>query len=159
MKIYIENETRIAYDFGDPAPVIRKAVRAVAKDKQLPDELEVNVILTTASVIQSINRDNRGIDSVTDVLSFPYFDYETPGVFTADIDTEEENILGDIIVCGSRMKEQAKKYGHSQKRELSFLIVHSMLHLIGYDHMEKQDALLMEEEQKRLMDDVLKIRR
>ena len=159
MKIYIENETRIAYDFGDPAPVIRKAVRAVAKDKQLPDGLEVNVILTTPSVIQSINRENRGIDSVTDVLSFPYFDYETPGVFDAELDGDGEEILGDIIVCGGRMKEQAKKYGHSQKRELSFLIVHSMLHLIGYDHMEKKDAELMESEQKRLMDEVLKTRR
>jgi len=159
MKIYIENETRIAYDFGDPAPVIRKAVRAVAKDKQLPDGLEVNVILTTPSVIQSINRENRGIDSVTDVLSFPYFDYETPGVFDAELTGEGEEILGDIIVCGGRMKVQARKFGHSQKRELSFLIVHSMLHLIGYDHMEKKDAELMESEQKRLMDEVLKIRR
>ena len=57
------------------------------------------------------------------------------------------------------MKEQAKKFGHSQKRELSFLIVHSMLHLIGYDHVKKEDAELMEEEQRRLMDEVLKIRR
>ncbi len=159
MKIYIENETRIKYEFEDPKPIIRKAVRAVAKEKGLPDGLEVNVILTTPSVIQEINRDNRGIDNATDVLSFPYYDYKTPGVFTAEIDEEEENILGDIIVCGSKIKEQAKKYGHSQKRELSFLIVHSMLHLIGYDHMKTKDAKLMEAEQKRLMDDVLKIRR
>ena len=114
MKIYIENETRIAYDFGDPAPVIRKAVRAVAKDKQLPDGLEVNVILTTPSVIQSINRENRGIDSVTDVLSFPYFDYKTPGVFDAELTGEGEEILGDIIVCGGRMKEQAKKFAEGK---------------------------------------------
>lgn len=159
MKIYIENETRIKYEFEDPKPIIRKAVRAVAKDKGLPDALEVNVILTTPSVIRSINRDNRGIDSATDVLSFPYYDYQTPGVFAAEIDAGEENILGDIIVCGSKIKEQAAKYGHSQKRELAFLIVHSMLHLIGYDHIKKKDAELMESEQKRLMDDVLKIRR
>ena len=158
MKIYIENETRIQYDFGDPAPVIRKAVRAVAKDKQLPEELEVNVVLTTASVIQEINRDNRGIDSVTDVLSFPYFEYSEPGVFEGELE-DGENILGDIIICGSRMKEQAKKFGHSQKRELSFLIVHSMLHLTGYDHIIPDDASVMEAEQKRLMDEVLKIHR
>ncbi len=159
MKIYIENETRIHYDFGDPAPIIRKAVRAVAKDKNLPDALEVNVLLTTASVIREVNRENRGVDSVTDVLSFPYFEYETPGVFEEEIDPEEENILGDIMICGSRMKEQAKKYGHSQKRELAFLIVHSMLHLTGYDHITEEDAALMEVEQKRLMDKELKIYR
>ncbi|MBR2696146.1 MAG: rRNA maturation RNase YbeY [Parasporobacterium sp.] len=159
MKIFIENETRIHYEFEDPAPIIRKAVRAVAKEKGLPEGLEVNVLLTTPSVIRTVNQENRGIDSATDVLSFPYFEYEEPGVFSASLEKGGENILGDILICGSRIKEQAKKYGHSQKRELAFLIVHSMLHLIGYDHMKKADAKLMEEEQKRLMDEVLKIRR
>lgn len=159
MKVYIENETRIHYEFEDPAPLIRRAVRAVAKDKNLPDLLEVNVILTTPSAIRKINFENRGIDSVTDVLSFPYFEYETPGIFTQEPDGLYDTILGDIIICGSRMKEQALKYGHSQKRELSFLIVHSMLHLIGYDHIREEDASLMEAEQRRLMDEVLKIRR
>lgn len=159
MKVYIENETRIQYEFGDPEPVIRKAVRAVASDKHLPEELEVNVLLTTASAIREVNKESRGVDSVTDVLSFPYFEYEEPGVFEGEIDEFGESILGDILVCGSRMKEQAKKFGHSQERELSFLIVHSMLHLTGYDHIQKEDAELMEEEQRRLMDEVLKIRR
>lgn len=159
MKIYIENETRIAYEFADMAPIIKKAVRAVAADKNLPNDLEVNVLVTTPSVIRRINAENRGIDAATDVLSFPYFDYETPGVFSDTLQESEESILGDIILCGSKIKEQAKKYGHSQKRELSFLIVHSMLHLIGYDHIKKKDAALMEAEQSRLMDDVLKIKR
>lgn len=159
MKVFFENETRIHYEFTDPFPHVRRAVNAVAKDKNLPENLEVNVLLTTPSVIRGINRDNRGIDSVTDVLSFPYFEYRTPGVFEEELDSEGENILGDIILCGSRMKEQAVKFGHSQRRELTFLIVHSMLHLIGYDHIKKEDTLLMEEEQRRLMDEVLKIRR
>lgn len=159
MKIYIENETRIQYEFGDPAPLIRKAVRAVAKDKGIPEHLDVNVLLTTPSVIRQINRENRGIDSETDVLSFPYFDYPSPGVFRGEPEDEGEQILGDIILCGKKIKEQAKKYGHSQKRELSFLIVHSMLHLIGYDHIKKADAEEMEKEQQRLMDEVLRIRR
>ena len=159
MRVYIENETRIRYEFDDPDPIIKNAVNAVAKDKNLPKELEVNVLLTTPSVIREINRDNRNNDSVTDVLSFPYFDYATPGVFDGELEEAGENILGDIIICGSRMKEQAKKYGHSQIRELSFLIVHSMLHLTGYDHILQEDAELMEAEQRRLMDEVLKIRR
>ena len=159
MKVYFTNETRIRYTFDDPEAVVRRAAEAVAKDKKLPEELEVNVILTTPSVIRSINAEMRGIDSVTDVLSFPYFPFEQPGVFSHEVFSEGETILGDIIVCGSRMKEQAAKFGHSQERELSFLIVHSMLHLIGYDHIEAQDAELMEAEQRRLMDEVLCIHR
>ena len=158
MKIYIENETRIRYEFARPDPIIKNAVNAVAKDKDLPQQLEVNVLLTTPSVIREINRENRGIDSATDVLSFPYFEYQVPGVFEGDTEAGE-SILGDIIICGSRIKEQAVKYGHSQKRELAFLIVHSMLHLIGYDHMDPEDAEIMEAEQKRIMDIVLKIKR
>lgn len=159
MIIYFTNETRAHYSFEDPEPVIRNAVEAVAKDMHLPEELEVNVILTTPSVIRSINYEMRGIDSVTDVLSFPYFSFETPGVFEHTLFSEGENILGDIVVCGSRMKEQALRYGHSQIRELSFLIVHSMLHLTGYDHIEAEDAVVMEEQQRRLMDEVLQIHR
>ena len=70
----------------------------------------------------------------------------------------EEQILGDIVLCASKVKEQAKKYGHSQKRELAFLIVHSMLHLIGYDHIDPDDAVLMQKEEKRFME-LLKINR
>ena len=159
MKIYFTNETRISYTFGEPEKIVKYAVRAVAKDKKLPESLEVNVLLTTSSVIRSVNRETRGIDAETDVLSFPYFEFPDPGVFSGEILPEGENILGDIIVCGKRLKEQAQKFGHSQKRELSFLIVHSMLHLIGYDHVNAEDAELMEEEQRRLMDEVLHIRR
>ena len=159
MKIYFTNETRIAYTFGDPEKIVKQAVRAVAKEKHLPEQLEVNVLLTTPSVIRSANRDLRGIDAETDVLSFPYFEFPEPGIFPETSLPEGETILGDILVCGKKVKEQAQKYGHSQMRELSFLIVHSMLHLTGYDHVNAEDAKIMEAEQKRLMDEVLRIRR
>ncbi len=158
MAIYIENESRVVFDFNNIDAVIKKAIKAVFKDKNLPEELDVNVLITTPKSIQTINRENRDVDSVTDVLSFPYFDYEEPGVFDEEISEEEENILGDIIICASKIKEQAKKYGHSQKRELAFLIVHSMLHLIGYDHMEEKDAELMQSEERRFME-IINIKR
>ena len=151
MSIYIENESRVAFDFKDMDRLIRKVIRTVMEEKQIPKDLDVNVLLTVPSVIQSINREMRGIDAVTDVLSFPYFEYQTPGVFTAT-SIEGEDILGDIVLCASKVKEQALRYGHSQKRELAFLIVHSMLHLIGYDHIDPNDADLMQQEEKRFME-------
>ena len=86
------------------------------------------------------------------MLSFPYFEYDEPGVFAEDISDDTENILGDIILCGERIISQAEEFGHSQKREFAFLIVHSMLHLLGYDHMEPDDEEVMQAEQRRLMD-------
>ncbi len=158
MKVFIENESRVAFDFKDMDRVIRKAVKTVMEDKKIPMELDVNVLLTVPSAIRSINREMRGIDSVTDVLSFPYFEYSKPGKFHGKPEDGEEQILGDIVLCASKVKEQAKKYGHSQKRELAFLIVHSMLHLIGYDHIDPDDAVLMQKEEKRFME-LLKINR
>ena len=158
MKVFIENESRVAFDFKDMDRVIRKVVKTVMEDKKIPMELDVNVLLTVPSAIRSINREMRGIDSVTDVLSFPYFEYKKPGKFPGKPEDGEEQILGDIVLCASKVKEQAKKYGHSQKRELAFLIVHSMLHLIGYDHIDPDDAVLMQKEEKRFME-LLKINR
>ena len=152
MKVFIENESRVAFDFKDMDRVIRKAVKTVMEDKKIPMELDVNVLLTVPSAIRSINREMRGIDSVTDVLSFPYFEYKKPGQFPGKPEDGEEQILGDIVLCASKVKEQAKKYGHSQKRELAFLIVHSMLHLIGYDHIEENDRIVMEDKQDKIME-------
>jgi len=151
MAVYVENETDITFDFPDPEEVVKEAVSTVFSDKELPEELDVNVLITTEDMIREINRDNRGIDSATDVLSFPYYDYEEPGVFDGVIYEDCENILGDIIICADRVIAQAEEYGHSQKRELAFLIVHSMLHLVGYDHMNDEDGDLMRAEEKRLM--------
>lgn len=151
MAVYVENETDIAFDFPDAEKTVTDAVHAVFSDKELPEELDVNVLITTEDVIRDINRDNRGIDSATDVLSFPYYDYDEPGVFDGVIYEDSENILGDIIICADRVIAQAEEYGHSQRRELAFLIVHSMLHLVGYDHMDEADGDLMRAEEKRLM--------
>ncbi|MGI6071919.1 MAG: rRNA maturation RNase YbeY [Lachnospiraceae bacterium] len=149
--IYIEKETDTLFDFPDYDRIIIQAVETVFEDKNLPAFLDVNVLIVDPAEMKKINNDARGEDSVTDVLSFPYFDYNTPGVFEEEIEEEYENILGDIIICAEKVIRQAEEYGHEQMRELSFLIVHSMLHLIGYDHIEEEDSALMMTEEKRLM--------
>ena len=151
MNIYIENETDTEFDFEGYEQAIKEAVSVVAEDKALPDGLDVNVLIVSSQEIQSINAQNRDIDSVTDVLSFPYYEYDESGIFKGEIYEGEENILGDIILCADKIISQAAEYGHSQRRELSFLAVHSMLHLLGYDHIEESDRILMEKEQRRFM--------
>ena len=150
--IYIENETEETFQVEDYRGTISRAVEAVFKDKDLPCELDVNVLIVDSQQMQEINRQQRGIDSPTDVLSFPYFEYDEPGEFIGEIYEDEENILGDIILCAEKIVSQAAEYGHSQERELAFLVVHSMLHLTGYDHMEEADRNLMQAEERRLME-------
>ena len=150
--IYIENETGTVFDIPDAQEAIRNAINCVFEDKGLPEELDVNVLITDEEGIREINNDNRGIDSATDVLSFPYYEYDEPGVFDGEIYADQENILGDVIICAERVIAQAEEYGHSQLRELSFLTVHSMLHLIGYDHMEEDDGEVMRSQERRIME-------
>lgn len=159
MAVFVENESRVVFDLKDPARVIKKAVAAVMEDKNIPPEMEVNILITTPSVIRRTNSETRGIDNITDVLSFPYFEFDTPGRFRRGDAASGGEILGDIMICASKIKEQAARYGHSQKRELSFLTVHSMLHLLGYDHTDEEAAALMRKEEDRIMNDVLKIKR
>ena len=152
MSVFIENTSGCSFSFHYKV-LITKAVTAICQDKNIPEELDVNVLLVTPEEIKRINNETRGIGLVTDVLSFPYFEYEKPGIFDREAnDWTDGDILGDIVICAEKVIKQAEDYGHSQKRELAFLTVHSMLHLIGYDHIEEKDAEQMEPEQKRIMD-------
>lgn len=152
MAVYIENQCKAKFNFHYKV-VINKAIETVMKDKNIPEELDVNVMIVSEEVIQQINKDTRDIDKVTDILSFPYFEYDTPGFFDREVnDWADEDILGDIVVCADKIIAQAEEYGHSQRRELAFLIVHSMLHLTGYDHMADDEREVMESEQRRIMD-------
>lgn len=124
-----------------------------------PYEVEVNLLLTSDEEIHKMNREFRGIDRATDVLSFPMLEYESP----ADFDSIEEAgddcfhpdsgelMLGDIVISKDRVLAQAEAYGHSAKREFAFLTAHSMLHLMGYDHMEPEEAARMERKQSEIL--------
>ena len=110
---------------------------------------EISLSIVTNDEIHEINRQFRGIDSPTDVLSFPQLTFEEGE--EADVNENGEIVLGDIIISIDRAKEQAEEYGHSLKRELAFLAVHSMLHLMGYDHMEKDEEEDMFRRQKEIL--------
>ena len=106
------------------------------------NNISVNITIVSQKEIQRLNNEFRGIDRVTDVLSFPLF--EKDELKTGEM--LDENItsdIGDIVICKVRAKEQAKEYGHSLLRELCFLSLHGFLHLLGYDHIEKKDEEIM----------------
>ena len=139
--------------------IIRKVIGEALDYADCPYESELNVILTDNACIHQINLETREIDRPTDVLSFPNLEYEVPGDFS--IISEEDSydfnpdtgelMLGEIVISVEKVEEQAKAYGHSQERELGFLIAHSMLHLFGYDHMEEEERIVMEKKQEEIL--------
>ena len=155
--IEYEAEKQLDLPYED---IIRDVVNESLDYEKCPYEAEVNVILTDNQAIQEINREHRQIDAPTDVLSFPMVDYEAPSDFDHVEDAVEdyfnpetgELMLGDIVISVDKVEEQAEKYGHSQARELAFLVAHSMLHLCGYDHMEDGERLVMETRQKEILE-------
>ena len=132
-------------------PEIEENVRAAAEkvgELYGVENGEVSVTLTDNAYIHTLNREYRGIDRPTDVLSFALNESDEPEV----ADGPNVNVLGDLIISVERAKEQAADYGHSVKREIAFLTVHGMLHLLGYDHMEEEDRIEMENEQRYVME-------
>ncbi|MBR3498525.1 MAG: rRNA maturation RNase YbeY [Selenomonadaceae bacterium] len=111
------------------------------------ENAELSVTLTDDEHIHALNKKFRGIDRATDVLSFAFRESEEPEVLGADFE-----ILGDVIISLERAKIQAEEFGHSFLREVIFLEVHGLLHLLGYDHVEEAERLEMEEEQRFVMD-------
>lgn len=103
---------------------------------QKVDNAIFSVIFVEDEEIHAMNRDYRGVDRVTDVISFAFEDNN-------DLVYNEIRMLGDIYICIPQMKRQAESYSHSEKRELSFLAVHGLLHLLGYDHMNEEDEKVM----------------
>lgn len=137
--------------------LIEKAIATVADEMGVPEEFEVSVTLTDDENIREINRDYRNIDKSTDVLSFPMFSFSEPGVFAEEF-FEEENILGDIIISVETAIKQGEEYGHGTGREVAYLTVHSMLHLLGYDHMEDDEKALMREKEEYFLEKIGKRR-
>ena len=109
---------------------------------------EVSITLTNNEYIHELNREYRHIDRPTDVLSFALNESEEPAIENGP----DINVLGDLVISVERAEEQAADYGHSVRREIAFLTVHGMLHLLGYYHMEETDRLEMEQEQRYVMD-------
>ena len=158
MTFYVENETEEEFPFS-VEDTGRRVAEAVLERENCPYEASVNLVITDSDGIRGLNRDSRGIDRETDVLSFPNVDFERPGEFEIPEDREAdyfdpdtgELLLGDICICADKVREQAASFGHSLLREFAFLVAHSMFHLCGYDHMEETDAAVMERKQEELL--------
>ena len=159
MTILVENEVNRELDF-DYEEVIEAVINKTLKTENCPYETEVNVLLTGNGEIHTANKEFRGIDRPTDVLSFPMVDYDYPSDFSyveanpeSYINPEtDELLLGDIMISVDKVYEHADEYGHSRKREFAFLIAHSMLHLLGYDHIDEAERKVMEVKQEAILD-------
>ena len=144
-KIYISNEQNKVKCTLAMKNLIKKAVNASLLLEGFERPCEISVTLTDNPGIHKLNKEHRNVDRPTDVLSFPIFDDE--------FDDGELCILGDIVISLEKAASQAQEYGHSFKRELAFLTVHSMLHLLGYDH---EEGLAMESEMFEKQEIILK---
>ncbi len=152
--LYIENLNEYKFDF-DYEALANEVTSYVLSKEGCKYKAEINLYLVDDDEIKEINSSQRNIDRKTDVLSFPNIDYETPSdmshIEEGDpmyFDPENSNlILGDIIISVPTLRAQAAEYGHSEKREFAFLITHSMLHLLGYDHMVKEEEKIMFDKQ------------
>ena len=161
MTINFENESSV--DLGlELEKIASRVIEAALDYEACPYETEVNLLITDNEQIHEMNLQFRQIDRPTDVLSFPMIDYEEPGNFDFLEDEEVQDdcfnpetgelLLGDIVISAQKVVEQSEEYGHSRKREYAFLIAHSMLHLMGYDHMEPDEAAVMEKKQREILE-------
>ncbi|HWT75667.1 MAG TPA: rRNA maturation RNase YbeY [Mobilitalea sp.] len=161
MTINLEYEASQQLGF-DYEALVKRVIEACLDYEKCPYEAEVSVLFTDDEEIRQINKEYREIDAPTDVLSFPANDYDSPSDFDKFEDQDYESfhpetgefILGDIVISVDRAKLQAREYGHSLEREVAFLTAHSMFHLFGYDHMEENDRIRMEEKQNTVLENL-----
>ena len=141
MTIEVFNETN--QNIEQEINELKELLENVAKDEKL-DNGEFNVIIVDNEKIKDINKQYRNIDKVTDVISFALEDDKTFVI-------KDYRMLGDIYISLDKAKEQAEEYNHSFKREFSFLAIHGLLHLLGYDHMKKEDEEIMFKKQEEVL--------
>ena len=158
MSVLIENEHNYQFDF-DYEKIAKEVAVTTLAIEECPYETEININLVDDEEIRGINKEFRDIDSPTDVLSFPMLEFPKPANY--DILKSDdapyfnpdsgELLLGDIVISIPAVMRQAKEYEHGVKREYAFLLTHSMLHLLGYDHLDKQEAKVMDEKQEEVL--------
>lgn len=156
MSVIISKEVKEEFEF-DYEKVINAVIEASIEYVKCPYECMVEVDIVNNDEIQAINKEFREIDNPTDVLSFPLVEYKVAGKFEF-LENEEafmnfepesgELVLGNIILSYDKIVSQAAEYGHDTKRELAFLVAHSMFHLFGFDHMEEEERKQMEKMQE-----------
>jgi len=157
----IDNRQNIIKITPDVEAFVNKIINAVLEFENFDSDYEVSISFVDNDEIKELNRQYRNIDATTDVLSFPLLEFDRksnnePVIKDVLIDTEIS--LGDIVISTEKVIEQAKEYGHSQDRELAFLLVHGMLHLLGYDHIQESDEKIMFKKQEEILN-LLNIKR
>ena len=158
MQIDYETERELGIDYETLAV---KVADKVLEMEKCPYDAQVNLVLTDNEEIERVNTQFRDIARPTDVLSFPMIPFETPAGYDIveedesyfDLDTDEL-LLGDIMISVDKVFAQAEEYGHSVTREFCFLVAHSMLHLLGYDHMTPGEAAVMEAKQAKALEEL-----
>ena len=143
--------------------MIEKVCNYTLKKEQMNHKYQISLLFVDNEEIRDINNQTRNIDRATDVLSFPMLDYEKGKVFkdiyinhkfnSIYLD-DEELVLGDMVLSLERAKEQSIEYNHSYEREVCYLVVHSILHLLGYDHMEEEEKKIMREREEEILNEL-----
>lgn len=158
--IYVDNRQEKLEVKDDFIERLKNVIVFTLKEESVDIECEVSLLFVDNDEIKEINGDTRGINKETDVLSFPMLDYENKKVFKeiykdykfspSDLDGEEL-VLGDIVLSLEKALEQSQDFNHSYEREASYLVVHSVLHLLGYDHMEDDEKTVMRNREEEIL--------
>ncbi|SDK96973.1 probable rRNA maturation factor [Clostridium cochlearium] len=159
--IYIDNRQSKIKVEKDLDELINKIIDYALKKEGVDIEYEISVIYVDNETIKEINNDTRGINKETDVLSFPMLEYpkgmvfsESYGEYSFGVEylNEGKLVLGDIVLSLEKALEQSKEYNHSFLREACYLVVHSVLHLLGYDHMEEEEKCIMRKKEEEILE-------
>jgi len=158
--IYVDNRQNKLEVTDELIERLTKVIEFALKEEEVDIKCEVSLLFVDNDEIKEINNDTRGINKETDVLSFPMLEYENNKVFKdlyinyefsqSDFDGDEL-VLGDIVLSLEKALEQSKEYNHSYEREASYLVVHSVLHLLGYDHMEDEEKNVMRSREEEIL--------
>ena len=141
---YLDLEANDKYE-----EIIKKVVEQCFKEEKIEDsKLYISITLTNPEHIHEINKQYRNVDRATDVLSFPMFEKDELDEKIKNNDFEHEDVLGDIVISIEKVEEQAKEYGHSFEREFAYMLVHGFYHLMGYDHIEDDDKVVMRKKEE-----------
>ncbi|QAA31732.1 rRNA maturation RNase YbeY [Clostridium manihotivorum] len=159
--IYIDNrQDKISLD-KDFEKIIEDVIISALNEENVDRSCEISVIFVDNIAIKEINKETRNMDKETDVLSFPMLDYPKGKVykdvyinynFDASFFDEADLVLGDVVLSLEKAKEQSEEFNHSFTRECCYLVVHSILHLLGYDHMEEEEKSIMREREESILE-------
>lgn len=142
MEILIDNQDEAIKISDDMEKLISDSLITGLEHLGYGIDYEISITIVDEEEIRQLNNEYRSVDKVTDVLSFPLYE---------KFDIPESGMLGDIVICSQRVKEQAEEFGHSEEREFIYLSIHSLLHLLGFDHIEEDDRIEMRTKEKEIM--------